>query len=907
MSYEYDGLDSLERITVAKLFDIVYNSTDIGLLSPYTILSKYTDEDVMAFLDKANKELLQFDPEIEKTAKRNWKQTRARKIEESSSSVPKVEPKMAANNQQPPAEELMESILAPMFTRPNSSIIRPPVNANNFDIQPALINLVEKNPFGREDYEDPPDFIDRFVRICDTTKHNGVSDDAIRLKLFPFAVTGTTLRRLDRQAPNNITTWDELAAKFFAEHFCREKYNKLVNEITNFTQHPGETLCAAWTRFQELIRKCPQYDLSDGKKVRVFYNGMMPESRMVVNGAAGGTIEKKTTAQTIELIDFMARADNASMTIPPVQLIQPRKGILQLGNNDASLAEQKILSQQIAIMNAKLDKLQLFTAQIDSVNCEYCQEKHDTNICPTLVGSDALQVNGIWYEPKPQQNYGRNQNSATGNNLQKRVQGTGLDYKSNNYLQPSPVPQTQISELERALIQLTKNTDIFMNETRAHHKNQDASMRNLENQIRELSKQLQERTKGKFPSNTIINPREDCKSIVTRSGIVITPQEKPKVVQQKKADEPVLQPVIEKEEETPTKEDKEEEKGKAVETPKKQCDLSRFEKPPYPIKSRQAQKQQQARFLEIFKKLQINILFAEALANMPKYAKFMKELLSRKHKLQECETVALTEECSAIIQKKFPPKLQDPGSFNIPIAIGNIDVGQALCDLGASINLMPLSVMRSLGISELKPTTLSLQLADRTLRRPNGVIEDVLVKVEKFIFPADFVVLDMDEGGDMPLLLGRPFLATARALIDVENGKLELRMDDEKVTIDVFKVMKHAGDNGDYFRLDILEALLLEQEDDQTLEEEKEFFNENPPKENAEIPTEELKKKKSDTIKEAPEVELKELPSNLKYIFLGDKETYHVIINKVLSETEESKLMKVLKDHQTTIGWSYLI
>ncbi|XP_061376207.1 uncharacterized protein LOC133318231 [Gastrolobium bilobum] len=164
---------------------------------------------------------------------------------------------------------------------------------------------------------------------------------------------------------------------------------------------------------------------------------------------------------------------------------------------------------------------------------------------------------------------------------------------------------------------------------------------------------------------------------------------------------------------------------------------------------------------------------------MPNYAKFMKELLSRKHKLQECETVALTEECNAIIQKKFPPKLQDPGSFNISIAIGNIDVGRALCDLGASINLMPLSMMKTLRISELKPTTLSLQLADKTLRRPNRVIEDVLVKVDKFIFPADFVVLDMDEGGEMPLLLGRPFLATTKALIDVENGKMELRMDDE--------------------------------------------------------------------------------------------------------------------------------
>ncbi|XP_061364905.1 uncharacterized protein LOC133308309 [Gastrolobium bilobum] len=162
-------------------------------------------------------------------------------------------------------------------------------------------------------------------------------------------------------------------------------------------------------------------------------------------------------------------------------------------------------------------------------------------------------------------------------------------------------------------------------------------------------------------------------------------------------------------------------------------DYSRFEKLPYPIKlKQQAQKQQYARFLDMFKKLHINILFAEALANMPNYAKFLKDLLSRKHRLQECETVALTEECSAIIQKKFPPKLRDPGSFNIPIALGNTN-----------------------------PNMVSLQLADRSLRKPHGVIEDVLVKADKFIFPADFIVLDMEEESEIPLILGRPFLATA--------------------------------------------------------------------------------------------------------------------------------------------------
>ncbi|XP_061352335.1 uncharacterized protein LOC133297240 [Gastrolobium bilobum] len=200
---------------------------------------------------------------------------------------------------------------------------------------------------------------------------------------------------------------------------------------------------------------------------------------------------------------------------------------------------------------------------------------------------------------------------------------------------------------------------------------------------------------------------------------------------------------------------------------------------------------------------------------MPNYAEFMKDLLSRKHKLKECETVTLTEECSAIIHKKLPPKLKDPGSFSIPIAIGNIEGGKALCDLGASINLMSFSMCKAMGIHELKPTTVSLQLVDRSIRRPDGVIEDVLFKIDKFIFPTDFIILNMEEDAEIPLLLGRPFLATTRAMIDVEQGKLMLRMNEETVTIDVFESMKHPSDGGDCFMVDIIQEAV-----DDTMKEE---------------------------------------------------------------------------------------
>ena len=190
---------------------------------------------------------------------------------------------------------------------------------------------------------------------------------------------------------------------------------------------------------------------------------------------------------------------------------------------------------------------------------------------------------------------------------------------------------------------------------------------------------------------------------------------------------------------------------------------------------------------------------------MSSYVKYMKKILSNKRNLEEFETVCLTEECSAILQKKLPPKLKDPGSFTIPCMIGNAHFEKALCDLGASINLMPLSVFKKLGLGEAKPTTVFLQLADRFIQYPRGMIENVLVKVDKFIFPADFIVLDMEDDQDISIILGRSFLATGRTLIDVQKGELTIRVQDEQVTFNIFKALKFPSEADCCFRIDIID------------------------------------------------------------------------------------------------------
>ena len=198
---------------------------------------------------------------------------------------------------------------------------------------------------------------------------------------------------------------------------------------------------------------------------------------------------------------------------------------------------------------------------------------------------------------------------------------------------------------------------------------------------------------------------------------------------------------------------------------------------PYPqrLKNNKLDKQF-TKFMEVFKKLHINIPFANVLEQMPNYVKFMKGILSKKRRLSDFETVNLTKECSVILQRKLQQKLKDSGSFTILCTIGNSIFERALCDLGASINLIPLSIFRRLGLGEAHPTTITLQLVNRSLKHRREVIEDVLVKVDKFIFQAYFIVLDIEEDKEIPIILGRPFLTTGRAMIDVQRGELKLRV-----------------------------------------------------------------------------------------------------------------------------------
>ncbi|XP_010541242.1 PREDICTED: uncharacterized protein LOC104814758 [Tarenaya hassleriana] len=174
---------------------------------------------------------------------------------------------------------------------------------------------------------------------------------------------------------------------------------------------------------------------------------------------------------------------------------------------------------------------------------------------------------------------------------------------------------------------------------------------------------------------------------------------------------------------------------------------------------------------------------------IPSYTKYLKDILTKK-RIAEKEIMALTAECSALIKHDLPLKRSNQGSFSIPCKLGNVSIDRALCDLGAGVSLLPLSIFKKLNVGELKPTRMILQLADRSIKYPTGILEDVLLKVGNFYIPVDFVVLDMDEDSKVPIILGRPFLNTADVVIHVREGRLTMEIGDETVEFTLDKNLK---------------------------------------------------------------------------------------------------------------------
>ncbi|GKD84487.1 reverse transcriptase domain-containing protein, partial [Tanacetum coccineum] len=247
--------------------------------------------------------------------------------------------------------------------------------------------------------------------------------------------------------------------------------------------------------------------------------------------------------------------------------------------------------------------------------------------------------------------------------------------------------------------------------------------------------------------------------------------------------------------------------------PVKETPLPKPYKPkiPYPQCLRKEKMEAQyGKFLDMIRAARINVPLINFLA-MPNYGKFLKELISNKHKIEQISAAFLSDESSAMIQNKVPLKLEDPRSFLIPCNFNKTLSCNALADLGSCINLMPYWLYATISLESLKSTKISIRLVDRSFQYPVGIAENMLVEVGKFTFPADFVILEMEEDSKVPLILGRPFLHTADAVIRVKQKQLNLGVGTERMIFNIDSAMKHSYSNDDTcFSIDVINEILEE-------------------------------------------------------------------------------------------------
>ncbi|KAG9449976.1 hypothetical protein H6P81_009941 [Aristolochia fimbriata] len=788
---------------------------------------------------------------------------------------------MEGQNQEEGAEKTMEHYVQSNPNAQRSAIVRPEV-PSNFEIKPQVLSMIQNNyQFGGLSHEDPNEHIEKFLEICDTFRFKDVTNEAVWLRLFPFSLRDRAKNWYNTLPPESIRTWEELQRKFLA-----------------------------WERFKELLRKCPNHGIPLWMQIETFYNGITVSTRNLIDAAAGGTMNKKTPNEVYELIEEMS----SNMYQYPVER-SARGRVAGIQNVDPLVA----LQAQVESLTNQLSKLQKpsSVAQI----CDMCGGGHPSQECQA---GNVQAVNSFDHA-----NYVSNfcrSNDPYSNTYNPGWRNHPNFSWSNNNQQPNtqqPIAQTrpppgfqivaqepeQKSNLEDMISKILTNQE----KGEARFQNQEASIRNLEIQMGQLANAISGRNHGTLPSNSETNPREQIKAITLRSGKVLEEQQHTQVEE----DTTNQQQDTEREEQSQEREVSKQQKLKGKASKSLSNDVINVDTLPYPGRAKKHKLEDKfSKFIDIFKKMGINIPFVEALMQMPQYAKFLKEVLSGKRKIEEQGTVMLTENCSAILKNQLPTKLKDPGSFTIPCEFGNFKFNKVLCDLGASINLMPLSICRKLNLGELKETNIMLQFADRSTKKPNGLIEDVLVRIGKFIYPCDFVVLYMEVDWELPLILGRPFLATAAALIDVKQGKLTLRLNDEEIVFDIKQDIKNPSNSCDdtcYFidvidvcaehvqqevmMKDSLERCLVQsctKEDDDPLMQQ----------EVAQLEAEGNKEEDGGAeIKDPSKLELKPLPSSLKYIFL-EENAKPVIISSCLNVREEKLLIEVLSKHKKAIGWT---
>jgi hypothetical protein len=518
--------------------------------------------------------------------------------------------------------------------------------------------------------------------------------------------------------------------------------------------------------------------------VSYFYEGLQPRDRQFVQVACGGGFLQKEPEDAMDYLDEIAENSNTWNGPSPLDSTdRNRNSTTTSGGSVFRLREEDNMNAKISLLTKEIEALKLKGSRgVNAVYrddpmeaCRICQEiDHTTSACKFL--SQFLNV------PEEQVcafNQYRPNNSSYSNNYNPNMRNHPyLSYKSENVLNPTGPRNFDTSHTTSSSSRLPLEDVLYTFIQKQGEQNQkfdtmftriDEEMRETKSQLARLTEALSRTERGKLPSQTQPNPNnqsvkivskdnhEECKTVtILRSGKAIGEEDESGTPKVKEA-EPCLIP-------TPF--------PQALRLPKN-LDVT-------------------TEILGHLHQVKVNLPLLHIIKQMPAYAKVIKDLCTVKRKHHLKKTAFLTEQVNAIIQHKVPPKYKDPGCPTISCTIGEYLVERALLDLGASINLLPFTVYQQMGLGDLKPTSMTLQLADRSVRTPKGMVEDVLIKIENFYYPVDFIILDTEPtlhpDNGIPIILGRPFLATANALINCRNGRMKITFGSMTAELNIFNV-----------------------------------------------------------------------------------------------------------------------
>ena len=640
--------------------------------------------------------------------------------------------------------------------------------------------------------------------------------------MFPFSLRDIAASWFDSLPYGSVNTWEELMEAYLGRFFPPSLTSERRGEITTFKQGEEESLHTAWERYKRLLKRCPMHGIDLKTQMDIFYHSMNYTSKGIIDAACCGAFKRRRAEEARQLIENLARCNMR----PPSE--SSGSSSRAKGNGMIELNKMSAMEAKLDALMHRLDKRMHSAKEIGAVeregrtrNAEGLAEKGSyaveeanylneqrayhfkpnpnlpNHYTPALRNHENFSYGGgAQNVPRHGQNY---QQGYAPPRFQQQQQIEGKnEYQGQGRAQTFEDQMLQFMGENKKLLNFheQKFAELEASNTNSHifQKTTNASLKNLETQIGQLALTLQNQMKDAFPSDTKKNPK-DCMAVQLKSGKELEKEKSKKDKGNKGEGSLRTAETLERKRKLEQQQEEEGSKKKAQNT---------MPAVSFPQRLQQSKIEEQfTRFLKTFQKLEICMPFTEVVTQMPLYAKFLKEILSKKRRIAEEGVVNLTATCSAVIQKNLPEKMKDPGSFTIPCIIGGVEFQKALCDSGASINLMPLFVAKKLSLGELTPTTVTLQMADRTMAKPEGVIEDVLVKVGKFVFPVDFIILYMEEDSQVPLLLGRPFLATGAALIDMQKGVLTLRVGEEAANFNLLQSLKSLDiDREDYKSVD---------------------------------------------------------------------------------------------------------